>query len=422
MIEYKTQKYTTHTMPRRFRNFLKKKHSGRGSPRSSPRRKHPRYSSDSEGVDKYEYGVDHGYGRRKKNGSRWSLGEKLSKKEQVMAQRSSRSLGDAEVKGRLTSLMEDSYDGSEDDDAYYEHKKLIEGKFGNSNMKRIVESSDEETEDDDYTDSTDGMQALDRACVRLDGIEVYAIVSALTCATAINCFDNYNRTPLAVIIRERAVFTLLAEMFYYLSGALGMMTGLHATVIFSLVTMYGRTALGIDRDDAFNEFFANTGPARFNGFWSFKLSLYCFMTQLSFLIGQKFFFEPLRPLVLLVTGYLSYTNLYCDAEDVLRAAGVIYFTPAPPPPPMEETDETSSEQLDRSLDRSGRSTDRRSTLRGSRRGSLKKNGLSTRNFGIDTSSENRRNSFISLKNTAGFIVSAPNVAFDGLRNSGSSRG
>ena len=412
-------------MPRRFRNFLKKKGSSKSS-RSSPRnKKAPRYSSDSSGADKYEYGVEQ-YVSKKKTGSRWSLGERLPKKEGGW-KRSSRSLGDVEVKGRLISLMEDSYDGSEDDD-YFEHKKLIEQKFGGSSPKRVEldETGNTEDTDDDFSDSTDGMQALDRACVRLDGIEVYAIVSALTCATAINCFDNYNPTPLAVIVKERAVFTLLAEMFYYLSGALGMMTGLHATLIFSLVTMYGRTALGIDRDDAFNEFFANTGPARFNGFWSFKLSLYCFMTQLSFLIGQKFFFEPLRPLVLLLTGYLSYTNLYCDAEDVLRAAGVIYSTP-PPPPPKEEPEIVTPEQLDasndRSLDRSSRSTDRRSTMKSSRRGSMKRssNSLSTRNFGIDTSSDNRRSSFVFSKNTEGFTVSAPNVAFNS-RFSGSSGG
>jgi hypothetical protein len=179
-------------------------------------------------------------------------------------------------------------------------------------------------------------------------------------------------------VKERAVFTLLAEMFYYLSGALGMMTGLHATLIFSLVTMYGRTALGIDRDDAFNDFFSNTGPARFNGFWSFKLSLYCFMIQLSFLVARKFFFEPLRPLVLLATGYLAYTNLYCDAEDVLAAAGVIYSSP---PAPEEEPEDESVEPLDR-----------RSSLQSmKRRTSVKTKGfsLSTRNFGIDT----KRSSF-----------------------------
>jgi len=385
-------------MPRRFRNFLKKKReSQRTSSRSHNKQRHnkQRYSSDSSGVDKYEYGIDYpsnnGHRKKKKaSKQRWSSSEFLSAKEKILGHRSSRSLGDAEVKGRLISLLESgSFNGSEEDD-YFEDTKLIERKF----MSGTVTSSDDDEDhmrdddDDNQTGSTDGMQALDRACVRLDGIEVYAIVSALTCATAINCFDNYQPTPLEDIVEQRAVFTLLSEMFYYLSGALGMMTGLHATLIFSLVTMYGRTALGIDRDDAFNDFFANTGPARFNGFWSFKLSLYCFMTQLSFLIGQKFFFEPLRPLVLLATGYLSYTNLYCDAEDVLRAAGVIYSAPATTSPP-EEDDLVDTDDR------------RASMMKLKRRGSVKKagNSLSTRNFGIDTSG--RRSSF---------VFSAPNLS------------
>merc|ERR1712072_1209636 len=85
---------------------------------------------------------------------------------------------------------------------------------------------------------------------------------------------------------------------------------------------------GIDRDDAFNEFFGTTGAERFYGFKSFKLSLYCFITQLAFLISQKFVYAPLRPLVLLATAYLAYTHMYKDSESVLKAAEIIYSTPA----------------------------------------------------------------------------------------------
>lgn len=391
------------TMPTRFRNFLRKKKSSKST--GTRRRKKSsklRYSSDSSaGVEQYEYGIDYHNGKKTVN-SRWSVGTTLLRqKDKVEVRpRSSRSLGDAEVKGRLISMLDDSYAESEEDD-YFEHKNFIERKFATS----TVATEDEDDEED--SSEEEDLQELDRACVRLDGIEVYAIVSALTCATAISCFDNYDPTPLDVIVRERAVFTLLAEMFYYLSGALGMMTGLHATLIFSLVTMYGRTALGIDRDDAFNDFFANTGPARFNGFWSFKLSLYCFMTQLSFLIARKFFFQPLRPLVLLATGYLAYTNLYCDAEDVLSAAGVIYSTPAVQPEPAPAEDEVVD------------SNDRRAAMMkmkmGSRRGSMRKGGssLSTRNFGIDTSGS-RRSSFVFSKATPSFAASTPSFSTNAL--------
>jgi len=344
-------------------------------------RRHDHYSSDTS--DKYEYGVDHHNDVKENTGKRWSFHGNKFRKNEAQVQRSSRSLGALEVNGRLDRLIEsDEFNASElderddEDDDASEDAKFIQRKFSMQPLLAIDDAKDDESE------SSNGLQELDRACVRLDGIEVYAIVSALTCATSISCFDNYNPTPLSVILKERAIFTVLAELFYYATGAVGMMTGLHATLIFSLVTMYGRTAVGIDRDDAFNSFFANTGPQRFNGFRSFKISLYCFMTQLTFLIGQKFFFEPLRPLVLLLTAYMAYTNIYIDSEQVLSAASVIYSTPPPPTPPPEE-------ELDNPADR-------RAALGTMKRRASVKNksfSISTRNFGVDTSGQ-RRSSFI----------------------------
>ena len=84
----------------------------------------------------------------------------------------------------------------------------------------------EETEEEDE----DGGQDLDRAIVRLDGIEVYAVISALTCATSISCFDNFQPTQFVTILEQRAVFTFVADLCYYISGGLGMMTGLVRTI------------------------------------------------------------------------------------------------------------------------------------------------------------------------------------------------
>lgn len=376
-------------MPRRFRNFLRKKSS----------RDQRRYSRESQ--EHYEYGVDYPHqstkrsskkrGSGKSIGTRWSLNNAIPKTK-IKMHRSSRSLGDAEVNGRMISLLEsDSYQISEEqsEDDYFEDNTYIERKFS-VNVKHS-NNDEHEREDEDGEDSTHGMQELDRACVRLDGIEVYAIVSALTCATAISCFDNYDPTPVSILLKERAIFTLLAELLYWGSGGLGMMTGLHATLIFSLVTMYGRTALGIDRDDAFNDFFANTGAPRFNGYRSFKISLYCFMIQLSSLIARKFFFEPLRPLVLLLTGIASYTTMFVDSQEVLSAAGVIYSNPVsqPEPQPEEEEDEPK---------------DRRSAFRQMpKRGSVSKTTLSTRNFGVDTSSQRRASFVFSNNPSLGFV-------------------
>lgn len=281
-----------------------------------------------------------------------------------------------------------------DDDDYFDVEKL-KSHFGNgSDEDSNSNNAEEEEEDNNDSEEEDLGQELDRATVRLDGIEVYAIVSALTCATSISCFDNFDPTPLDVVINEYAVFTFIADMCYYVSGALGMMTGLHATLIFSLVTMYGRTALGIDRDDAFNIFFGNTGAARFSGFKSFKLSLYCFMTQLTFLIEKKFVFTPLRPIVLLGTGYLAYNHMYKDSESVLAAAGVIYSTPPTPVVPKK----VARVSVATFGSAAGGPPKRRSSVKSNRF------SLSTRNFGVDTS--------VKANEDADLLATTPTSTYD----------
>jgi len=267
-----------------------------------------------------------------------------------------------------------SSDNNNDDDNYFDSDNLKLHFSGSHNDDTDADDGNKSEEECVDEETIDG-QELDRATVRLDGIEVYAIVSALTCATSISCFDNFDPTPIDVILKEYAVFTFLADLCYYASGALGMMTGLHATLIFSLVTMYGRTALGIDRDDAFNDFFGSTGGARFNGFKSFKISLYSFIIQLTFLIEKKFVFTPLRPLVLLGTGYLAYNHMYKDSEAVLMAAGVIYSAPKPPVVEGEKSESVS-------INGTGSVPKRRSSMKQHRV------SLSTRNFGIDFSAKN----------------------------------
>lgn len=359
----------------RFPNFLKTK------------------NSFDESADKYEYGVeqsDHQMNSRqsssRKGWGRITKSKATKKKSDVFESRQCEQLTASSVTLSRRTLDGQNYPAiivSKKNDLSESEEQQEADYFDFTETEHEHEEEEEET--------TAELQELERATVRLDGIEVYAIVSALTCATAINCFDNFEPTPLDAIIKERALFTLLAELFYYASGALGMMTGLHATLIFSLVTMYGRTALGIHRDDAFNEFFANTGAARFNGFMSFKLSLYCFMTQLCFLIGKKFVFAPLRPLVLVGTGYLAYRTMYKDSESVLKAAGVIYSTP--PTPVAAPVVTNIPEPGDR------RASFYSTSQLQNKRASIKKSSfsLSTRNFGIDTSGGggSNRTSFIS---------------------------
>ena len=169
---------------------------------------------------------------------------------------------------------------------------------------------------------------VDRATVRLDGLEVYAVVSALTLATAIACFDAYGSDSATTIFevshitRDNLVPLVMNTIFLIVSGV-GIIAGLHATLVFSLMTMYGRTAVGVSRDTAFVEFFVQTGPVRYRGFLAFRLSLYCFLIQVIFTLTSKC--SPvLRPLIIFI-NLASMYQVYVDTESVIDKAGEILF-------------------------------------------------------------------------------------------------
>lgn len=175
-------------------------------------------------------------------------------------------------------------------------------------------------------EGTKNILEVDRATVRLDGLEVYAVVSALTLATAIACFDSYDfqNTVFSYheITRENFVNLLLNTVFLVVSGV-GIIAGLHATLVFSLMTMYGRTAVGVSHDEAFVEFFVQTGRVRYRGFHTFRLSLYSFLVQVLFTITSKC--SPiLRPLVILI-NLVSMYWVYVDTQSVIEKAGEILF-------------------------------------------------------------------------------------------------
>lgn len=189
---------------------------------------------------------------------------------------------------------------------------------------------DEDTDDDDvlvvnHEEKTDHETNVDRAMIRMDGIEVYAVVSALTCATSIGCFDNFNMDDLGELYDNGSYFLIFANMLYFVTSAVSLMAGLHTTLIFSLITMYGRTAVGIDRDDAFNNFFGNTGILRYQAYQSFLASLYGFLIQMTLLISSR---APpsLRHVSFFVTSYASYV-IYRNSQSVIKHASVLFEPP-----------------------------------------------------------------------------------------------
>ena len=105
--------------------------------------------------------------------------------------------------------------------------------------------------------------------------------------------------------------------------ATGMFTGLHATLVFSLMTVYGRTAVGCGWDESFRQFFQATEQVRFRGFRSFRVSLYTFLVQILFIIVSRL---PPRTknMGTIVLSYAAW-RIYRDTQSINNKAGAMLF-------------------------------------------------------------------------------------------------
>ena len=116
--------------------------------------------------------------------------------------------------------------------------------------------------------------SMERNTVRLDGIEAYAVLSSLNLASSITCLNSYVDGQ-----EYEGALDKLLDLCFVISNSLGILCALNATLVFSLVAMYGRTALGIGKDLAFSSFLEKTYPQRHQGFQTFFWSLHAFMLQ-----------------------------------------------------------------------------------------------------------------------------------------------
>ena len=192
--------------------------------------------------------------------------------------------------------------------------------------------------------NVDPDEGFDRKQVRLDGLEVYAVVSAVTAGTLVAVFDSYHPGDIVDLFMSGRYLEVLMSALFLITGSVGIVCGLHCIFVFSLVTMYGRTALGMERDDALEVFFAGTGLQRFHGFKTFVGSLYALMCELVVVITSKISSNPwLHLAALAVTTRLMY-YVYNDTQIIMEKAGVIFAPPSQAIPPSPKIDDKYLEE------------------------------------------------------------------------------
>eukprot|EP00547_Thalassionema_nitzschioides_P007476 CAMPEP_0194203720 /NCGR_PEP_ID=MMETSP0156-20130528/3413_1 /TAXON_ID=33649 /ORGANISM="Thalassionema nitzschioides, Strain L26-B" /LENGTH=239 /DNA_ID=CAMNT_0038929521 /DNA_START=278 /DNA_END=997 /DNA_ORIENTATION=- len=127
--------------------------------------------------------------------------------------------------------------------------------------------------------------------IRMDGFQIYAVVSALNLSSSIACLTAYVAIEQADQDNPRGFYNItygfIADFLFTFSNAIGIMTGIHSTLIFSMVSMYGRSALGLNRDAAYYTFIEETLDNRQGAFRSFTWSIYSFLVQATCMIISR---------------------------------------------------------------------------------------------------------------------------------------
>lgn len=127
-------------------------------------------------------------------------------------------------------------------------------------------------------------QSLERASLRLDGLEVYALVGALQAGTSVAMMQE---VTIGDNGEDLYFFDTILQAFFLLCGTAATLGGIYATIMFALCSLYGKTALGMNRDDMYEYFMKKTGPYRMRAFNAFTTSLLLFCFQVVMLFGMK---------------------------------------------------------------------------------------------------------------------------------------
>jgi hypothetical protein len=178
--------------------------------------------------------------------------------------------------------------------------------------------------------SIGGIVPLERQQMRLEGFEPYILVSVLT---AQGSFDLITEIPnvkwdnieemisqgLPVVQVISSIDWLSIALVYF--AAFSTVTGIYATIVFSLTILYGKTAMGTNRDEEYYQFMDATGLQRFRGFQAFSYSLLGFSMAVLLLVAQRSP-PPLRipwtvaSVVILYLGVQEYDKIVLAARPI----------------------------------------------------------------------------------------------------------
>lgn len=111
---------------------------------------------------------------------------------------------------------------------------------------------------------------INRVRMRLEGLASYATLCALLANGCLRLYSSVNHETTSSVKKNRAYDA------FYLFIIISILSGSYTTVVFTLLALFSKTALGRGYDEQFLEFWAATTGLRESGLEAFLASLVCF--------------------------------------------------------------------------------------------------------------------------------------------------
>ena len=164
-----------------------------------------------------------------------------------------------------------------------------------------------------------GETAMNRIKMRLEGLSSYGVLSALMMNACMRLFSATDKN-----LESGKLGSNIAKVVFCISVISSIMAACYTTVIFSLLGLYCRTALGMGRDQPFWDFFNQTTKMRETAFDAFLVSLITFETSFvtSIYINYK---GPLRKFATAFASACALFSFYHWGW-IIRVAGKLLFS------------------------------------------------------------------------------------------------
>jgi len=123
---------------------------------------------------------------------------------------------------------------------------------------------------------------LNRVRMRLDGLQLYATLTALLTNGCLRLYSSVS-TPTPAQEEQSSWQDKLSLDLFFICATVSILSGSYTTIVFGLLSLYSKTALGRGLDNSFLSFWAATSSIRESALESFLFCLISF--ELAFILS-----------------------------------------------------------------------------------------------------------------------------------------